>query len=121
MRTNMGEYWLLDRHGAEGPSALVETDGSMRVVDVVRFGPAVTSVEAQQQILDDVIGRVAPTLKPMVAATKMAEAGIDLHADLKHGEAGGSNRSGRRIGSSKAAAGGQAASGPKRTGGRGRG
>lgn len=117
----MGEYWLLDRHGAKGPSVLVETDGSMRVVDVLRFGSAVTDLAAQQQILDDVIGRVAPTMKPMVPARKIAEPGIDLHADLTHGEAGESNRSGRRIGSSKAAASGQAAGGPKRTGGRGRG
>ncbi len=117
----MGKYWLLDRHGADGPSVLVETDGSMRVVDVIRFGPAVTELEAQQQILDDVIGRVAPTLKPMVPSAEVNEQGIALHADLKHAGGGGSNRKERRSGGPQAGASGRAAGGSKRTGGRGRG
>jgi hypothetical protein len=114
----MGKYWLLDRHGADGPSALVETDGSMRVVDVLRFGPDVTELEDQQKLLDDVMGRVAPTMKPLVPLAKLAEEGVDLHADLQHA-GGGSNRTGRRKGGRQAAANGRAAGGPKR--GRGRG
>lgn len=117
----MGKYWLLDRHGADGPSVLVETDGSMRVIDVIRFGPAVTELEAQQRILDDVIGRVAPTLKPMVPSAKVTEQGIALHVDLKHAGGGGDNRKGRRSGGPQAEATERAAGGSKRTGGRGRG
>lgn len=117
----MGKYWLLDRHGADGPSVLVETDGSMRVVDVIRFGPAITELDAQQQILDDVMGRVAPTLKPMVAAAEVAEQGIAAHADLKHDSGAGSNRNERRRGGRRSVANDRVAGGAKRTGGRGRG
>lgn len=117
----MGKYWLLDRHGADGPSALVETDGSMRVVDVVRFGPALTELEDQQKLLDEVIGKVAPTLKPMVPASKVTEEGLAPHAELQQAGGGGGNRSGRRSGGSQASSSGRAAGGAKRTGGRGRG
>jgi hypothetical protein len=116
----MGKYWLLNRHGEDGPSVLVETDGSMRVVDVLRFGPTVDELEAQQQILDEVMGRVAPTLKPMVPATKVAEPGIALHGELQFA-GGAGNRNGRRSGGSQAGAKGRMAGGAKRTGGRGRG
>ncbi len=117
----MGKYWLLDRHGADGPSALVETDGSMRVVDVLRFGPAVTELADQQKLLDDVVGKVAPTLKPMVAANKVSEEGLAPHAELQQAGGDGGNRSGRRSGGSQASSSGRAAGGAKRTGGRGRG
>lgn len=117
----MGKYWLLDRHGADGPSALVETDGSMRVVDIIQFGPTVIELEDQQRLLDDVLGKVAPTLKPMVPSTKVTEPGIAPHADLQHSGGSGSNRTGRRSGTSQSGAGGRTGGGAKRTGGRGRG
>lgn len=117
----MGKYWLLDRHGDDGPSALVETDGSMRVVEVVKFGPAVTDLSDQQKIVDDVVGRVAPTLKPMVPANKLTEEGVAPHADLEQAGGGGGNRNSRRSGGNQSASGGRVGGGPKRTGGRGRG
>ena len=52
----MGMYWLLDRHGGKGPSILVEADGAMRVIDVVRFGPKVTKLE-------DVVGALRAQLR----------------------------------------------------------
>lgn len=117
----MGKYWLLNRHGADGPSMLVETDGSMRVVDVVEFGTAVTELEDQQRLFDDVLGRVAPTLKPMVPAAEVSEPGITPHDDLQHGGGSASNRTGRRGSGAQTGSSGQNAAGPKRTGGRGRG
>lgn len=116
----MGKYWLLDRHGAEGPSVLVEADGAMRVVEVLRFGPEVSKLEDQQRIRDDVIGRLAPTLRPFVAAAKVAEKGIAVHDDLQHRDVGGPSRRGGTDGGRGVGA-GRGASGAKRTGGRGRG
>ena len=116
----MGKYWLLDRNGVDGPTALVETDGSLHIIDVLRFGTTVTGLEDQQQIWDDVIGRVAPTMKPLVAAAKVAEKGIDLHADLNTGDERGSN-SGDRDGGGEGPAAGRVARSARRTGGRGRG
>jgi len=116
----MGKYWLLDRHGADGPSILVETDGGMRVVDVMRFGPGVTELKDQQGIWDDVAGRLAPTLKPFVPVAKLDEEGSEVHKDFRYSTRGqtldkghGSSRSGP--------ASGRASGGAKRTGGRGRG
>ena len=117
----MGEFWLLDRHGADGPSALVETDGSMKIVDVVKFGPAVTKLEDQQKIWDDVIGKVAPTMKPLVAASKLNEAGAEVHEDLDTGDSPGGSRRNRKGSSDESSGGRGTSSGPKRTGGRGRG
>ena len=117
----MANYWLLDRHGAEGPSALVKTDGSMHVIEVLRFGPGVTELEDQQKIWDEVIGRVAPTLKPLVAARKLAERGVDLHVDLNTGGSGRSAEGGRAHSSNDGASAGRAAGSARRTGGRGRG
>lgn len=117
----MGKYWLLDRHGDKGPSVLVETNGSMQVVEALRFGPAVTELDAQQQLVEDVMGRVAPTMKPMVAAAKLDEVGIDPHPDLQQGDASSRNKTGRSSGGSRSGSGGRVAGGPKRTGGRGRG
>jgi hypothetical protein len=117
----MGKYWLLDRHGAEGPSVLVETDGAMRIVDVLRFGPDVTELDDQRTLLDDVIGRVAPTLKPVVKASKLSEEGIAPHAELSDGDEAGSGGRGRAANGKQTSGGGRSAGGSKRTGGRGRG
>ncbi len=116
----MGKYWLMNRHGADGPTALIETDGSMRIVDVLRFGPDVADLEAQQKVWDEVIGRVAPTMKPLVALSKVSEDGIEPHPDLQHGDGGSSNTRGHDE-SRHGAGAGRGASGAKRTGGRGRG
>lgn len=116
----MGKYWLLDRHGVDGPTVLVEADGSMHIFDVLRFGPGVTSLEDQQQIWDDVAGRIVPTLKPFETAAKVAEEGIEVHADLQHGDAAGANRRRNSSGSQGPGA-ARSGGGPKRTGGRGRG
>ena len=117
----MGMYWLLDRDGTKGPSILVEADGAMRVIDVLRFGPKVTKLEDQQKIWDDVVGGVVPTMKPFVSEADLEEEGVEVHADLEHGGAGGA--SGRRGGKArrKSSGGGRSAGGTKRTGGRGRG
>ncbi len=117
----MGKYWLLDRHGADGPSVLVETDGSMRVRKILRFGPGITELEDQQTIVDDVMGRAAPTMKPMLASNKVAEKGIELHADLQHDGDRGTNAVNRHGDASQSEAGARVAGGSKRTGGRGRG
>lgn len=91
----MGMYWVLDRLGHDGATALVETDGSMHVIDVHRFGPGITELEDQQAILDEVIGRVAPTLKPIVDASDLDEEGVEPDPDLRRGDETG-NRAGRR-------------------------
>ena len=117
----MGMYWLLDRHGAKGPSILVEADGAMRVIDVLRFGPKVTKLEDQQKIWDDVVGGVVPTMKPFVSEAKLDEEGQELHADLEHGGSGGTQGRGRANAGRKSSGGGRSAGGTKRTGGRGRG
>ncbi|MDG2114552.1 MAG: hypothetical protein P8N02_18315 [Actinomycetota bacterium] len=111
----------MDRHGSEGPSALVETDGAMRIVDVVRYGPKVTELDDQQQLADDVMGRVAPTLKPFKPAGSVDEEGVAPHADLQASGGGGSGRAARRSGKAKGVGSGRSAGGAKRTGGRGRG
>ncbi len=116
----MGKYWLLDRYGFEGPTVLVETDGSMRVIDVLRFGTQVTELEQQQEIWDDVIDRVAPTMKPLVEASKISEAGIAAHSELQQNDSGAKVRA-RRTGGQESANSGRSGGGAKRTGGRGRG
>ena len=114
-------YWLLDRHGAKGPSILVEADGAMRVIDVVRFGPKVTKLEDQQKLWDDVTGGVVPTMKPFVGEAELDEEGAEVHADLEHGGSGGTKGRGRGKAARKRSGGGRSAGGTKRTGGRGRG
>jgi hypothetical protein len=79
----MQTYWLVDQFGVDGPTALVETDGRMRVSRVVRFGPGLVELSRQQEITDAVIGRVAPTLKPLVDASELDEEGVEPHADLR--------------------------------------
>jgi hypothetical protein len=90
----MRRYWLMDQHGADGPTALVETDGSLHVIDVLKFGPAITELEGQQQIWDDVIGHVAPTLKPFVNAKDLQEDGVEPHDDLVRRGTGNKARGG---------------------------
>ncbi|MGH1489416.1 MAG: hypothetical protein ACRBK7_08515 [Acidimicrobiales bacterium] len=93
----MRKFWLLDQHGSDGPTALVSTDGGLRVVDILRFGPSVTELEAQQKVWDDVIGRVAPTLKPCKKDSEVDEEGIAPHDDLDRSDNNASgNRAGRR-------------------------
>lgn len=116
----MGRYWLMDRHGADGPTVLVETDGTLRITDVIRFGPAVTKLEDQQKIWDEVSGKVAPTLKPVQAEGKVAESGIDVHADLRRSD--DEDNQAKRTRSRRTAEGANTVDGKtKRTGGRGRG
>jgi len=90
-------YWLMDQHGAEGPTALVETDGRLQVVDVIRFGPSLTKLADQQKVWDAVIGRVAPTMKPLVEAASLDEEGVaPLRKLWRGGDDGGKGgRAGR--------------------------
>ena len=117
----MGTYWMLDRHGGKGPSILVETDGAMRVIDVMRFGPKVTELADQQRIWDEVAGQIAPTMKPFVSEDELDEEGVDVHADLDHGDGHGTQSRGRRKGGRQGSGPGRGARKTKRTGGRGRG
>jgi len=117
----MSKFWLMDQHGSDGPTALVETDGRLQIVDVLRFGPSVTDLDAQQEIWDSVIGRVAPTLKPFVRGSKLDEQGIAPHDELQRGDGGvgaSSNRAGRRGGSGGEGA-AQLSGAPTRRGSRG--
>jgi len=82
--SNMRSYWLMNQHGDDGPTALVETDGRMRISNVLRFGPSITELDDQQAIWDRVIGKVGPSLKPFVAASTIDEKGIEPHPDLVH-------------------------------------
>ena len=114
----MGMYWLLDRLGHDGATALVETDGSMRVIDVHRFGPGITDLDEQRAILDDVMGRIAPTLKPMVDATSLDEEGVEPDPDLQHGDHGDS-RAARRSTARRGIGGGRTLGGPNKKRSRG--
>ena len=118
----MRRYWLMDQHGGDGPTALVETDGRLHIVDVLRFGPSITELDDQQKVWDQVIGRVAPTLKPLVDASSVDEEGVAPHSKLwrgDHGDAGPSNRAGRRSGTRRSAAVGRTGGGPSRKRSRG--
>lgn len=119
----MRKYWLLDQHGSDGPTALVETDGSMHIVDVLRFGPGITELDAQQAVWDSVIGKVAPTMKPLVEGSSIdVDDSVDPHADLRRGAKGGppqTNRADRRGKGQRGRSGGRVAGGPSRKGGRG--
>lgn len=117
----MGTYWLLDRQGTKGPSVLVEADGAMRVIDVVRFGPKVTKLDDQQQIWDDVVGGLVPTMKPFVTEKDLDEEGVEVHEDLQHGAGSSTTSRTRSKNKRKGAGGARAKGGNKRTGGRGRG
>jgi len=116
----VGSYWLSDRHGSDGLTALVETDGRMQVINVVRFGPGITDLEDQQKILDDVIGKIAPTLKPFAEASEVDEQGVEPHSDLRTGPLGAAatgNRAGR--GDAGGRGPGRGGGGPSRKGSRG--
>lgn len=82
----MRKYWLMDQHGADGPTALVETDGSLHVIDVLRFGPDLTELEVQQKVCDQVMGRVAPTMRPFVDAASLDEEGVAPHPELRRNQ-----------------------------------
>jgi hypothetical protein len=111
----------MDQHGGEGPTALVETDGRLQIVDVLRFGPSITELGDQQEVWDQVIGRVAPTMKPLVDASSVDEEGVEPHPDLWRGEHGGAGagRAGRRRGVPRRPAAGRAGRGPSRKRSRG--
>ncbi|MDH3303488.1 MAG: hypothetical protein OES24_23535 [Acidimicrobiia bacterium] len=118
----MGRYWLLDRHGGDGPTALVETDGGLHIIDVLRFGPSVTELDDQQRIWDEVIGRVAPTMKPLVDASSLDEEGVAPHPELRHGDEGSAavkKRLGRTSTGRRRPGVGRAADGPSRKRSRG--
>ncbi len=118
----MRRYWLMDQHGGDGPTALVETDGRLHIVDVIRFGPSITELEDQQSVWDEVIGRVAPTMKPLVDASSLAEEGVEPHAELRQwseGDTGATSRGGRGGGGRKAGGAGRTGGGPSRNRSRG--
>lgn len=118
----MSKFWLMDQHGSDGPTALVETDGRLQVVDVLRFGPSLTALEDQQEIWDKVIGRVAPTMTPCVAAATIDEDGSAPHPELRRGDQddpGSVSRAGRRTAGRRRGQTGRVAGGPTRRGGRG--
>ncbi|MGF1595672.1 MAG: hypothetical protein ACFCVK_01880 [Acidimicrobiales bacterium] len=118
----MSKFWLLDQHGDAGPTALVQTDGRLQIVDVLRFGPSVTTLDDQQEIWDKVIGRVAPTMKPVVNASSIDEKGVAPLAELRRdvvADTGTVNRAGRRGASRGKGSAGRESSGPSRRGGRG--
>jgi hypothetical protein len=73
----MRTYWVLDKNNNDAPLALVEGNGRLQVVDIIRFGPALVELDAQQQVWDSLIGRLLPTLKPFVASYKINEAGVE--------------------------------------------
>ncbi len=118
----MTRFWLLDQHGDDGPTALVDTDGRLQIVEVLRFGPSITELDDQQDVWDKVIGRVAPTMKPVVKASSIDEKGIEPHPDLDRGskgDGGSVNRAGRRAGGGSRGSAGRVGGGPSRRGGRG--
>ncbi len=114
-------YWLMDRSGHTGPTALVETDGGMHIVKVTRFGPGITDLDDQQQIVDEVVGHLAPVMKPIVVATSMDIEGVEPHADLRQGESGGTdgNRASRRDAGSRGTGRGRTGGGPSKKTSRG--
>lgn len=118
----MRKFWLMDQHGGEGPTALVETDGRLNVVKVIRFGPSITELEDQQKIFDQVIGRVAPTMKPCIKASSVDEEGIAPHPDLQQADntdGGSINRAGRRDNAGISGSAGRQGGGPSRNRSRG--
>ena len=84
----MRRFWLMDPDDHDRSMALVETDGSLHIVDVIRFGPSIAELDDQQVVWDRVIGRVAPTMTPALNASTVDEEGIAPHPDLRRGEHG---------------------------------
>lgn len=117
----MSKFWLVDQHDGGGPSALVETDSRLQIIDVLRFGSALTELDDQQAIWDKVIGKVAPTLKPCVSVSSIDEKGIEPHAELRKGDVdpGSPSRSSRRNAARGQGSSGRVSGGPMRRGGRG--
>ncbi len=115
----MRRYWLTDQHGGKGPTALVETDGRLHIVDVVRFGPSLTDLEDQQRVWDQVIGRVAPTMKPLVEASSLDEKGVAPLRKLRRGGSGTAGPGGRGGRSGQGMGAGHAGGGPDRKRSRG--
>ena len=114
----MGMYWLLDRLGHEGATALVETDGSMHIIDVHRFGPGIADLDEQQVIWDGVIGQIAPSLKPFVEESAIDEEGVAPHPELQRHDAR-VNRPGRRSAGRQRIGGGRSLDGPTKKRSRG--
>ena len=116
----MSKFWLMDQHGSDGPTALVETDGRLQVVDVLRFGPSITELDDQQAVWDQVIGRVAPTMKPLVKASSLDEEGVAPLPELQRSDrAGLANRAGRSTVGDDQGPVQRVGDGPSRRGGRG--
>lgn len=115
----MRRYWLMDQHGGKGPTALVETDGRLHIVDVVRFGPSLTDLEDQQRVWDQVIDRVAPTMKPLVEAASLDEKGVAPLRKLRRGGAGSAGPGGRGGRGGQGMGAGHAGGGPSRKRSRG--
>ena len=84
----MHRFWLMDPDDHDRSMALVETDGSLHIVDVIRFGPSIVELDDQQVVWDRVIGRVAPTMTPALNASTIDEEGIAPHPDLRRDEHG---------------------------------
>ncbi len=117
----MQKYWLLDQHGSDGPTALVYTDGSMHIVDVLQFGPGITELDDQQAVWDSISGKLAPTMKPLVPASSIEVESVEPHADLRRDGSSGlpqTSRADRRAAGQRGPS-GRAAGGPSRKGGRG--
>ncbi len=117
----MRRYWLMDQHGGEGPTALVETDGRLHIVDVVRFGPSLTELEDQQRVWNQVIGHVAPTMRPLVEASELDEEGVEPHPKLRRfdGTGAAAGRGGTARDGGVGPGGGRALEGPGRRRSRG--
>ena len=116
------KYWLLDQHGEDGPTALVETNGSMHIVRILRFGPGITELEAQQEIQDRMMGKMAPTLKPLVDGNSIEVESVLPHDDLPDSAKAGSkklNRSDRRSSGQRGSSENITTGKPDRSGGRG--
>ncbi|KAG1649141.1 hypothetical protein GQR58_029271 [Nymphon striatum] len=110
----------MDQHEATGPTALVETNGSMRVVRVLQFGAGIT--ELAEATGESTTGSWASSRPPLVKGGSITVEGVAPHADLvldaKAGS-GKSNRADRRKSAKNNSAGGRVSGGPSRAGGRG--
>lgn len=118
----MRKFWLMNPDDHDRPMALVETDGSLHIVDVDRFGPSYVELDDQQAVWDHVRGRVAPTLTPALNASTVDEEGIAPHPDLRrseHGDPHATDHIGRGDRRRRGQAGGGAPGGANRSRSRG--
>ena len=90
-----------------------------RGAEVMIVQADVTDLDDQQRVWDQVMGKVAPTLKPFVDATSVEEEGVAPHSKLQRGGHDGLGRSKRGRGKGSGAGGGRTSSGPSRKGSRG--